>query len=342
MKSTVMKSIVIKEPNTLLIEERAIPEPAENQVRIKVQLAGICGSDSHIYRGHNPFAKYPRIIGHEFFGVIDKVGDGVDSKRIGERVSIDPVLSCGHCYPCSIGKPNVCETLEVLGVHTDGGFAEYVAVPADNAYPIPDTITDECAVTVEPYSIAANVTSHVHPTKEDVALVYGAGTIGLTCAQVLKGVYQVKTLIVVDRVAERLARATACGADIVIDNSQIPLPEQLKALNIRPTVVLDAACHPSILQEAILIASPAARVSIMGFSSEVSSVTQQSITSKEIALFSSRLNAKKFPEVIDWIATHKIDPTKILTHKFVFTDAQEAISTFEKDQKTCCKILLTF
>ncbi|NHX33621.1 alcohol dehydrogenase catalytic domain-containing protein, partial [Escherichia coli] len=95
------------------------------QVQIKVRLAGICGSDSHIYRGHNPFAKYPRVIGHEFFGVIEKVGSGIDSKRIGERVSIDPVLSCGHCYPCSIGKPNVCETLEVLGVHTDGGFTEY-------------------------------------------------------------------------------------------------------------------------------------------------------------------------------------------------------------------------
>ncbi|MGJ3355169.1 Zn-dependent oxidoreductase [Providencia sp. Je.9.19] len=337
-----MKAVVIKEPNTLLIEERAIPEPQAHQVRIKVRLAGICGSDSHIYRGHNPFAKYPRIIGHEFFGIIDKVGNAVDSKRIGERVSIDPVLSCGHCYPCSIGKPNVCETLEVLGVHTDGGFTEYVTVPADNAYTIPDNIPDEHAVTVEPYSIAANVTSHVKPNNADIALVYGAGTIGLTCAQVLKGVYQVKTLIVVDRVAERLARATACGADIVIDNSQIPLPEQLKALNIRPTLVLDAACHPSIMQEAILIASPAARVSIMGFSSEASSVTQQSITSKEISLFSSRLNAKKFPEVIDWIANKKIDPSKILTHQFAFTDTQDAILTFEKDQKTCCKILLTF
>lgn len=337
-----VKSVVIKEPNTLLIEERSVPEPAENQVQIKVRLAGICGSDSHIYRGHNPFAKYPRVIGHEFFGVIEKVGSGIDSKRIGERVSIDPVLSCGHCYPCSIGKPNVCETLEVLGVHTDGGFTEYVNVPAANAYTIPDSISDECAVTVEPYSIAANVTSHVHPTQDDIALVYGAGTIGLTCAQVLKGFYQVKTLIMVDRVAERLARAKDCGADIVIDNSQTPLPDQLKTLGLRPTLVLDAACHPAILQEAVLIASPAARVSIMGFSSEASAVTQQSITSKEISLFSSRLNAKKFPEVISWIESKKIDPTKILTHQFPFTEAQEAILTFEKDQKTCCKILLTF
>ena len=94
-----MKSIVIQQPNSLVIEERSLPAPAPGEVRVKVKLAGICGSDSHIYRGHNPFAKYPRVIGHEFFGVIDAVGEGVDTARLGQRVSVDPVISCGHCYP---------------------------------------------------------------------------------------------------------------------------------------------------------------------------------------------------------------------------------------------------
>lgn len=120
-----MKSILIEKPNQLAIVEREIPTPSAGEVRVKVKLAGICGSDSHIYRGHNPFAKYPRVIGHEFFGVIDAVGEGVESARVGERVAVDPVVSCGHCYPCSIGKPNVCTTLAVLGVHADGGFSEY-------------------------------------------------------------------------------------------------------------------------------------------------------------------------------------------------------------------------
>lgn len=124
-----MKSIVIEKPNTLNIAELPVPEPSAGEVRVRVKLAGICGSDSHIYRGHNPFAKYPRVIGHEFFGVIDAVGEGVDRSRMGERVSVDPVISCGHCYPCSIGKPNVCTSLVVLGVHRDGGFSEYAVVP---------------------------------------------------------------------------------------------------------------------------------------------------------------------------------------------------------------------
>ncbi|HDX5070227.1 TPA: alcohol dehydrogenase catalytic domain-containing protein, partial [Enterobacter asburiae] len=178
-----MKSVVIQQPNELVIEERPLPQPGPGEVRVKITLAGICGSDSHIYRGHNPFAKYPRTIGHEFFGVIDAVGEGVDSARLGQRVSVDPVISCGHCYPCSVGKPNVCTSLVVLGVHRDGGFSEYAAVPAKNAWPIPDDIPDRHAVMVEPFTIAANVTGQACPTGQDVALIYGAGPMGLVTVQ---------------------------------------------------------------------------------------------------------------------------------------------------------------
>ncbi|MCL2893071.1 Zn-dependent oxidoreductase [Brenneria tiliae] len=337
-----MKSVVIKQPNELAIEERDLPRPAKGDVRVKVALAGICGSDSHIYRGHNPFAKYPRVIGHEFFGVIDAVGEGVDISRIGERVSVDPVVNCGHCYPCSVGKPNVCTSLVVLGVHRDGGFSEYGVVPAKNAYLIPDEIADEFAVMVEPFTISANVAGQVKPTQRDIALIYGAGPMGLTSVQVLKGVYQVKEVIVVDRIPERLAMAQRCGADKVINNASLSLKDELDKLNIKPTLIIDAACHPSILSEAIAIASPAARIAIMGFSSDPCQITQQGITSKELSIFSSRLNANKFPLVIEWLQKKKIDPLKLITHRFDYQQVVEAIDIFEKDQKSCCKVLLKF
>ncbi|MBN3255270.1 Zn-dependent oxidoreductase [Pectobacterium brasiliense] len=337
-----MKSIVIQQPNSLVIEERPIPQPAAGEVRVKVKLAGICGSDSHIYRGHNPFAKYPRVIGHEFFGVIEAVGEGVEASRLGERVSVDPVVSCVHCYPCSIGKPNVCTSLVVLGVHRDGGFSEYAAVPAKNAHIIPDEIPDEFAVMVEPFTISANVTAQVKPTEQDVALIYGAGPMGLTSVQVLKGVFNVKEVIVVDRIPERLDMALRSGADRVINNASLSLKDELEALNIKPTLIVDAACHPSILQEAITIASPAARIAIMGFSSEPCQVSQQGITSKEISIFSSRLNANKFPIVIEWLKAKRIDPAKLITHRFDYQEVVQAIEVFEKDQKRCCKVLLTF
>lgn len=337
-----MKSIVVQQPNELIIEERPMPIPGVGEVRVKISLAGICGSDSHIYRGHNPFAKYPRVIGHEFFGVIDAVGEGVTDKFHGQRVCVDPVISCGHCYPCSVGKPNVCTSLVVLGVHRDGGFSEYAVVPAKNAWVVAPTIADHHAVMVEPFTIAANVTGQVEPRKEDIALIYGAGPMGLTTLQALKNVYQVKQVIVVDRIDERLAMAEKNGADWVINNSTLSLPSLLEEKGIKPTLIVDAACHPSILQEAITLASPAARIVLMGFSSEPSTVVQQGITGKEISIYTSRLNANKFPVVLEWLEKGLIDPDKLITHRFNYAQVIEAIELFEKDQKSCCKVLLTF
>lgn len=337
-----MKSIVIRQPNELVIEERPIPQPAAGEVRVKIKLAGICGSDSHIFRGHNPFAKYPRVIGHEFFGVIDAIGEGVTDKAVGQRVSVDPVISCGHCYPCSVGKPNVCTSLVVLGVHRDGGFSEYAVVPAKNAWRVPDNVTDRHAVMIEPFTIAANVTGHVSPTSQDIALVYGAGPMGLTTIQVLKRVYRVKQVIVVDRIDERLEMAQRNGADWVINNSVVPLTDTLKAEGVLPTLIIDAACHPSILQEAVTLASPAARIVLMGFSTEPSQVAQQGITGKELSIFSSRLNANKFPVVIKWLEQGLINPEELITHQFAYQHVIDALELFENDRKRCCKVLLTF
>ncbi|MBB6056551.1 Zn-dependent oxidoreductase [Tolumonas osonensis] len=335
-----IKSVVIKEPGQLVIDEHEVAQPLAGEVRVKVQLAGICGSDVHIYRGHNPFAKYPRVIGHEFFGVIDAVGEGVSADKLGKRVSVDPVISCGHCYPCQIGRPNVCKELTVLGVHRDGGFSESTCVPAGNAHEIADHITDEMAVMIEPFTIAANICEQLKPTSLDTALVYGAGPMGLTTIQALKNVYQVKQVIVADRIPERLAMAKACGADVLIDNTHQPLKDTLSAQGILPTLIIDAACHPSILDEATRLISPAGRIGIMGFSSEPCTITQQAITSKELTIFSSRLNSNKFPLVISWLNNQKINPDALITHKFSINEVETALAVFEKDQKNCCKVLL--
>lgn len=337
-----MKSIVIERPDILTLDERPIPEPGPGEVRVKVRLAGICGSDSHIFRGHNPFARYPRVIGHEFLGVIDATGPGVDPERCGERVVVDPVISCGECYPCRQQRPNVCTSLAVLGVHRDGGFSEYAVVPAANAWVLPEHISDAYGVMTEPFTIAANVTGQVAPQPDDIALIYGAGPMGLTTLQVLKGVYQVSQVIVADFIDERLAMARACGADWVINNQETPLNTLLAERKTRPTLIIDAACHPAILAEAAALASPAGRIVIMGFSSRPSEIAQQAITGKELTIYSSRLNARKFPVVIDWLTRGLIDPGKLVTHQFDYQQVTRAIELFETDQKQCCKVLLSF
>ncbi|WP_261640202.1 Zn-dependent oxidoreductase [Erwinia mallotivora] len=334
-----MKTVVIEKPGELILQQRSQPEPAVGEVRISVHYASICGSDVHIWHGHNPFARYPRVIGHEFFGVIDSVGDGVDAARIGERVAVDPVVSCGHCYPCSVGRPNVCSQLQVIGVHRDGGFSEYAVVPAANAYALPDSIPDRLASLVEPFTIAANICAFLKPQPADVALIYGAGPMGLTAIQVLKGVYKLRKVMVADHLPERLAMAKQNGADVVLDNSDIPLHAQLEGE--QPTLIIDAACHPAILAEAVALASPAARIGLLGFSADPCTLTQQSLTSKELSLFTSRLNSHRFPQVIDWMERKLIQPEKLVTHYLPLGDIVSAMTLFEKDPRHCCKVILT-
>ena len=337
-----MKCILVEGPRQLRIVERERPEPGPGEVRVRVGFAGICGSDMHIFHGTHPFVKYPRIIGHEFAGAIDAVGDGVPEERIGQRVSVNPVISCGRCYQCLVGRPNVCSSLQVLGVHREGGFAEYCCVPEDLAIAVPDTVDDAAAATVEPFSIAANILSRTGVLSLDTGLVYGAGPIGLTIIQALKGVFELKRLVVTDRVDSRLELARASGADIVVNTTGRKLPEVLEEAGIVPTLIIDAACHPSIAEEAIDLASPAARIGLMGFSPDPSRISQRKMNAKELTLYASRLNNRQFPNVIEWMAAGRIRPDAFISHRFPFTQVTEAFELLENNPLACCKVLLDF
>ncbi|AXF22576.1 Zn-dependent oxidoreductase [Burkholderia pyrrocinia] len=340
-----MLSVVVDRPNSMSVREVPLPVPATGEVRVKVRYAGICGSDLHIFHGKNPFVSYPRIIGHEFVGTIESLGAGVDAARLGETVAVDPVISCGHCHACTIGRRNVCRHLTVLGVHRDGGFSQYTCVPAGNAYRIPDEIADTCAAIVEPFAVAANATSRTGVLPGDVALIYGAGTVGLTILQVLKRVYGIRAFIT-DRLDARLQLARKCGAakDEIINTSVESLPDALEQRGVDggPTLIFDAVCHPSILEEAVKIAAPAGRIGVLGFSSEPSAIVQAELTKKELTLAASRLNCAMFPQVIDWIGQGLIQPEHIVTHKVSFRDVAQAFEMAERNPAESCKILLDF
>src|SRR5271166_3001382 len=155
-----MVAIAVSSPGVLEVTRQSEPAPpGPGEVLVRVERAGICGSDMHILHGSNPFARYPRVIGHEFAGEVIETGSGVDAVAPGESVVVDPVLSCGHCYACRIGRSNVCGRLEVLGVHRDGGFRDYAVVPAANCVKIPAGLPIEIATLAEPFAVAANVLS---------------------------------------------------------------------------------------------------------------------------------------------------------------------------------------
>lgn len=206
-----MKAVVVEKPEKITVVERDIPEITDNQVLLKVKAAGICGSDVGIYHGKNAFATYPRVVGHEFVGEVVKVGSKVTNAVVGDHIAVDPVVSCGHCYACKIDRHNVCKSLEVMGVHRDGGYQEYVAVDQEQLNQLPKDIPWEIAATVEPFSIGAQVAHRGRLTEDDTVLICGAGPIGLIILQVAK--MKGAKVAILDIVESRLKKAKELGCE---------------------------------------------------------------------------------------------------------------------------------
>ncbi len=337
-----MLAITVEHPHRLVIRPDSMPTSGVGDIRVRVVRAGICGSDMHILHGSNPFAVYPRVIGHEFAGEVESVGQGVSGFLPGDHVVIDPVVSCGHCYPCRVGRPNACANLQVFGVHRDGGFRSHVAVPAANAVKVSPDLPFAIAALAEPFSIAANVLLRTGCTADDTVLVYGAGTVGLTVLQVAK--LHGARVIVADLDAARLERAASFGADRVIDAQHERVPEAVAAENegLGPTLVIDGAGVPALLAEAVALASPAGRIGILGFSPEPAAVIQQEVVRKELSIFGSRLNRRLLPRVVEWLESGRLQPAAMITQTFAAGDARAAFDLVETTPNRTVKVQLAF
>lgn len=173
-----MKAAVLKEWGRIDIVDALKPEIGEEECLIRVTYAGVCGSDVHIYKGHHPTAKAPVIPGHEFTGVVEAVNSSRTDLRPGQRVVVEPLISCGECAACQAGDVHVCRTLKLLGIHTDGGFAEYVKADARKVIPIGDTISDRVATLAEPFAVGYHVNRQANLKAGDNVLVIGGGPIG--------------------------------------------------------------------------------------------------------------------------------------------------------------------
>lgn len=337
-----MQAIRVEQPHQLQIVEVPDPSPGAGEVLIRVQRTGICGSDIHIYHGANPFARYPRIIGHEVMGQVATCGTGVEDLPAGQRVVIDPVVSCGECYPCAIGRSNVCQNLQVIGVHRDGGMGQLMVAPRSNVYPIPDQLSARAATLVEPFSIAANVLSRTGIDAGEWVLIYGAGTVGITVLQTARmhGAH----CMVVDIDPQRLQRAADLQAERTINSRQESVEMVVNELTggLGPSLVIDGVGAPGLLEQAVALASPAGRIGILGFTGNPSAIPQQEITKKELSLFGSRLNRRLFPRVLEDLAAGRLDADALITHEFDFRAAADALRLLEEHPEQTCKIQLTF
>lgn len=339
-----MKGIRIEKPEALRVVELEVPElnPTDN-VLVRIKAAGICGSDVGIYHGTNAAATYPRIIGHEMVGEVVQTASTARKVKIGDRVIIDQVKSCGQCWACRHGRPNVCQHLQVRGVHIDGGYREYMAVPDADCYLLPDNLRYEDAVLIEPTTIALQACSRAQIAPDDEVLILGVGALGTRMLSIAK--LSGAKIIVADVVDERLQEALENGADHAVNLMKEDLGEKLKAYTTDgygPTLSIDCACTKDSLGTLIRVTGNAGRIITMGFSVTPTEVTNFGITSKELDIRGSRLQNRKFQTAIDLIREGKIDLDHKISHTFHFLDAQKAFDFNDSRDPSIRKIVLTF
>lgn len=339
-----MKAVQIVKPNELRVID--VPKPTldeHNNVLVKMTAAGICGSDVGIYHGTNAAATYPRIIGHEMVGVVAEVGPTARKVKVGDRVIIDQVVPCGHCYACRKGRPNVCGNLQVRGVHIDGGYREYMAVPDTDCYLVPDMLSDAEAVMIEPTTIAVQCCSRAQLESEDTVLIIGSGALGSSILRIVKQ-FQPRKIIVSDIDDAKLEEALKNGATDVINSLKEDVPARCHELTdgYGVTVSIDAACVKTSLITALNATGSAGRVITMGFSVAPTEVNQFVITSKELDVRGSRLQNRKFQDVIDLINAGKVDLRGSISHTFPLTEAQKAFDFVDSHDPSIRKIAFTF
>ena len=335
-----MKAVRVNEIENLEIVDLDEVELKDNDdVKIKIKAVGICGSDIGIYNGSNPMAQYPRIIGHEMTGIVEEIGKDVTDLKVGDHVSIDPVINCGECKNCKKGRVNICENLKVRGVHVDGGFQEKIIVKSHQAYKVDSSMPWNKSVLVEPFSIGFQANRRADVGEGDVVFVMGAGSIGQTVARVAQ--YLGAKVFTSDMDPKKLERAEKYGM-IAIDVSKEDPAEVIKKHNDGrlADVVVDAICTTKTFEQAVKLAASAGRVVNLGFSTAPSEICSVDITAKELDIVGSRLSNRRFPEVIEAYNSGKLSFDDLVSHELKFEEVEDAIKMIMDKNTYTEKVIL--
>jgi 2-desacetyl-2-hydroxyethyl bacteriochlorophyllide A dehydrogenase len=316
-----MRAVIWEAPGQLTVTEAADPAPGHGELVIQVGACGICGTDVHIADGEFPPTPYPIIPGHEFTGRVVARGPGIPAGwRDGERVAVDPSLFCGHCAACRSGRGNLCANWNATGDTVNGAFAEYVAVPAANAYRIPDEVTDAQGALIEPLSCAVHGLRRIGPVIGEDILLTGAGTMGLLLLQLLI-MAGARTVSVVDRKAARLQAAKTLGA--------ADTAEDVTALERREFgVAVDATGAPAAIEACFQSLRRGGRLLIFGVTSgdAIVALSPFRIYNDEITVLGSMAVLNSFGAAADLMAAGAVSTAPLLGAPFGLAEFPDALA----------------
>lgn len=319
-----MKAVVIERPNSVSVTRIEDPTPAAGEAMIKVEACGICGTDIHVLHGEFAPTRYPIVPGHEFCGEVVAVAKDVRNVKVGDFVAVDPSLFCGHCRQCRAGRFNLCENWNATGVGSaNGASAEFVAVPAANAFQLPPDMPRHWGALVEPLSCAVHGLDQVDLQVADNYLIYGAGTMGLLLAQLAKS-SGASHLDMVERNPRRHDLAKRLAADrIAASADELDRPQGWD-------VVIDATGVVQAIEDGLKRVARGGTFLMFGVANAdaTASFSPFKVYNDEIKIIGSMAVLHSFERALTLLAKGVIDCEAMITSRFKLDEYSKAIDTF--------------
>ncbi len=341
-----MKALLLSEYSRLQIVDVPMPRPAADEVLIRVEACGICGSDVHGYDGSSGRRIPPLIMGHEAAGTIAALGSAIARFQEGDRVTFDSTIYCGQCEFCRKGEVNLCNNRQVLGVSTpefrrEGAFAEYVTVPERVLYKLPESVPFAQAAMIEPLAVAVHAVSLSKIGEQTTALVLGAGMIGLLVLQVLKHA-RCPQVYVVDLDSTRLELARQLGATAVINAKTADTKAEIAKLTSGAgvDVALEAVGSTPTVKSAIENVRKGGHVTLIGNISPNVEIPLQMVVSRELTLQGSAASSGEYPECIELLSRGAIDVKPLITEVAPLESGAEWFNRLHSREPNLMKIVL--
>lgn len=333
---------VMTAPGVIEFREIPTPEAGPGQVLVKIQKIGICGSDIHVYHGEHPFTKYPITQGHEVSGEIAALGPGVTGFVLGQKVTIQPQVVCGNCWPCRHGKYNLCEELKVMGFQTTGVASRFFAVDESKVTPLPDSMSFDEGAMIEPLAVAVHAVQRAGDVAGKDICVLGAGPIGILVAQVAKGLGARKVMIT-DVSKIRLEKARECGADVCVNTREKDFGEEfLRCFGPdKADVIYDCAGNNITMGQAIQYARKGSTIILVAVFATRGDVDLAVLNDHELDLNTSMMYRNEdYLKAIELVKEGKVQLKPLISKHFPFQEYLAAYEYIDANRETTMKVII--
>lgn len=336
-----MIQAIMTQPGKIQYNEVPVPEVKANQIKAKMKKIGVCGSDIHVNHGKHPYTSYPVVQGHEVSAEVVEIGIHVENVAVGDKITIQPQVVCGTCYPCTHGMYNACENLKVMGFQTTGMASEFFVVDADKVLKLPDEMSWEYGAMIEPLAVAVHAVRRAGNINGKKVLVLGGGPIGNLVAQTAKGM-GAEIVLLSELSAYRLETAKKCGINTVDTKSEDLLDAIISTFGTdRADYIFECVGINATMDQAIEYARKGSAIIVVGVFGDLGQINMGFVQDHELTLIGSAMYREEdYIKAIDLVEAGLIEFDALITNHVPFLEYEKAYQLIDEQKDKSMKVII--